>query len=110
MLNIGVLASHEGTTLQCIVDACAVGRIQGMFGAMSSMLYSPLANRETGVSVHLVDETYDTGRVVRQVRVPAEITDSVESLRFEFASLNAKSCANTRCHRHRRATTRGCRL
>ena len=29
MLKIGVLASHEGTTLQCILDACADGRIPG---------------------------------------------------------------------------------
>lgn len=29
MLRIGVLASHEGTTLQCILDACASGRIKG---------------------------------------------------------------------------------
>src|SRR5262245_22990859 len=29
MLNLGVLASHEGTTLQCILDACEAGRIRG---------------------------------------------------------------------------------
>ena len=29
MLRIGVLASHEGTTLQAIIDACADGRING---------------------------------------------------------------------------------
>ena len=29
MLRIGVLASHEGTTLQSIIDACAQGRING---------------------------------------------------------------------------------
>lgn len=29
MLRIGVLASHEGTTLQAIIDACAHGRING---------------------------------------------------------------------------------
>jgi phosphoribosylglycinamide formyltransferase-1 len=29
MLRIGVLASHEGTTLQSIIDACADGRING---------------------------------------------------------------------------------
>lgn len=29
MLRIGVLASHEGTTLQAIIDACAQGRIDG---------------------------------------------------------------------------------
>ena len=29
MLRIGVLASHEGTTLQSIIDACVEGRING---------------------------------------------------------------------------------
>jgi phosphoribosylglycinamide formyltransferase 1 len=29
MLRIGVLASHEGTTLQSIIDACRQGRING---------------------------------------------------------------------------------
>ncbi len=28
-MNIGVLASHEGTTLQAIIDACEAGRIAG---------------------------------------------------------------------------------
>jgi phosphoribosylglycinamide formyltransferase-1 len=30
MLRIGVLASHEGTTLQSIIDACAQERINGV--------------------------------------------------------------------------------
>jgi len=172
MLKIGVLASHEGTTLQCILDACAAGRIQGEVvvvvsnnggsGALSraraagvsahhlssvthptpdtldAAIMAALAgaqvdvvflagylkrlgpatlaafpgrvlnthpallprfggpgmfgdhvfeavlasgDSESGVSVHLVDENYDTGRVVRQVRVPVETTDSVESLK-----------------------------
>jgi phosphoribosylglycinamide formyltransferase-1 len=172
MLKIGVLASHEGTTLQCILDACAAGRIQGKVvvvisnngdsGALSrakaagipahhlSSVTHPTQDRldaaisaalsgaqvdvvflagylkrlgpatlaafngrvlnthpallprfggqgmfgdrvfeavlasgesESGVSVHLVDDNYDTGRVVRQVRVPVEITDSMESLK-----------------------------
>ena len=29
MLRIGGLASHEGTTLQSIIDACRQGRING---------------------------------------------------------------------------------
>jgi phosphoribosylglycinamide formyltransferase-1 len=29
LLTIGVRASHQGTTLQCILDACATERIQG---------------------------------------------------------------------------------
>jgi phosphoribosylglycinamide formyltransferase-1 len=36
MLRIGVLASHEGTTLQSIIDACADGRIKGQVVAVIS--------------------------------------------------------------------------
>jgi phosphoribosylglycinamide formyltransferase 1 len=172
MLKIGVLASHEGTTLQCIVDACAAGRIrgkvvvvisnngnsralsrakvagipvhhlsavthptqetldsaisgalaaaqadvvflagylkrlgpatlaafrgrvlnthpallpkfggQGMYGDRVFEAVLDAGESESGVSVHLVDDTYDTGPVIRQVRVPVEAGDSVESLK-----------------------------
>ena len=172
MLKIGVLASHEGTTLQCILDACADGRIpgmvvavisnngnaralsrakvagvpahhlssvthptqdtldaaivealtaaqadivflagylkrlgpatlaafrdrvlnthpallpkfggQGMFGDRVFEAVLDAGESESGVSVHLVDDTYDTGRVIRQVRVPVEAKDCVESLK-----------------------------
>jgi phosphoribosylglycinamide formyltransferase-1 len=36
MLRIGVLASHEGTTLQSIIDACAQARINGRVVAVIS--------------------------------------------------------------------------
>ena len=36
MLRIGVLASHAGTTLQSIIDACAQGRINGRVVAVIS--------------------------------------------------------------------------
>src|SRR5215831_16392762 len=36
MLRIGVLASHEGTTLQSIIDACAEERIDGRVVAVIS--------------------------------------------------------------------------
>jgi len=36
MLRIGVLASHEGTTLQSIIDACAEGRVNGRVVAVIS--------------------------------------------------------------------------
>jgi len=36
MLRIGVLASHEGTTLQSVIDACAQGRINGRVVAVIS--------------------------------------------------------------------------
>ena len=36
MMRIGVLASHEGTTLQSIIDACADARINGQVVAVIS--------------------------------------------------------------------------
>jgi phosphoribosylglycinamide formyltransferase-1 len=36
---------------------------------------------ESGVSIHLVDDNYDTGLVIRQVRVRVEAKDCVESLK-----------------------------
>jgi phosphoribosylglycinamide formyltransferase-1 len=36
---------------------------------------------ESGVSVHIVKASYDSGRVLRQVRVPVASSDSVHSLK-----------------------------
>jgi phosphoribosylglycinamide formyltransferase 1 len=41
-LRIGILASHEGTTLQAIIDACATGAIPGQVVAVISN------NRDSG--------------------------------------------------------------
>jgi phosphoribosylglycinamide formyltransferase 1 len=170
-MNIGVLASGEGTTLQAVLDACASGRLaarvsvvisnnasagalrrardacvparhlslataggsqaldqalaetlsefgtdwvllagymkrlgprtltrfagrilnthpallpefggQGMFGAHVHRAVLAAGRRTSGASVHWVDENYDTGAVIDQVRVPVESGDSVESL------------------------------
>ena len=35
-MNLGVLASHEGTTLQSLLDACACSRIQGRVAVVVS--------------------------------------------------------------------------
>jgi len=35
-MNVGVLASHEGTTLQALLDACSDGRIQGRVAVVVS--------------------------------------------------------------------------
>lgn len=186
MLKIGVLASHEGTTLQCILDACAAGRIrgqvvvvisnngnaralsrakvagiparhlssvthpdpvtldtairdalaaahadivflagylkrlgpatlaafrgrvlnthpallpkfggQGMFGDRVFEAVLDAGESESGVSVHLVDDTYDTGRVVRQVRVPVEAKDCVESLKARVREVEVEVVVQT---------------
>jgi phosphoribosylglycinamide formyltransferase-1 len=170
-MNIGVLASGEGTTLQAVLDACASGRLparvavvisnnatagalrraqgagvparhlsaatvggpqsldqalsetlhefaadwvllagymkrlgpatltrfagriinthpallpefggQGMFGANVHRAVLAAGRRTSGASVHWVDEDYDTGAVIAQVRVPVESGDSADSL------------------------------
>ncbi len=186
MLKIGVLASHEGTTLQCILDACADGRIAGAVvvvisnngssGALSraraagvpahhlSSVTHPTANAldaaitatlaerhvdvvflagylkhlgpsalaafpgrvlnthpallpkfggqgmfgdhvfeavlasgesESGVSVHLVEASYDTGRVLRQIRVPVAPTDTVQSLKSRVRECEREAVVQT---------------
>src|SRR6478736_4790229 len=172
MLRIGVLASHQGTTLQAIIDGCAQGCIngrvvvvisnnsgsgalrraaaagietfhlssmthssgdsldaaicgalqraradviflagymkrlgprtlaafpgrilnthpallpkfggQGMFGDRVFEAVIEAGEIESGVSIHIVDGGIDTGRVVRQCRVPVFAGDSSETLK-----------------------------
>ncbi len=171
MMNLAVLASHEGTTLQAVLDACADGRIparvavvisnnagsgalrrarlagvdtvhlseagQGSAGILDTVLRDTLVahgvelvllagymkrlgprtlaryagrvlnthpallpkfggrgmygmnvhravvaagEQTSGASIHLVDGEYDTGRVIAQVTVAVEPTDTPETL------------------------------
>lgn len=170
-MNFAVLASHEGTTLQAVLDACAEGRIparvaavlsnnsaagalrrarlagvpalhlsegtaggpaaldeailgtlqahavdvvlllgymkrlgpqtlagyagrvlnthpallpkfggRGMFGLNVHRAVVAAGETVSGASIHLVDGEYDTGKVIAQVSVPVEGTDSAETL------------------------------
>ena len=61
-MNVGVLASHEGTTLQTLLDACADGRIQGRVAVVVSNNGDSGAlrrARQAGVqAVHLSSKTH----------------------------------------------------
>jgi phosphoribosylglycinamide formyltransferase 1 len=174
-MNIGVLASHEGTTLQSLLDASASGRIQGrvavvvsnnsdsgalkrartagvqavhlsskthaepaaldaaikevlvaadvnvvflagymkrlgplvlsafggrilnthpallprfggpgMYGDRVFEAVLEAGDKESGVSIHLVDAEYDTGAIVRQCTVPVFQGDSLEDLKVRI--------------------------
>src|SRR5262245_53684892 len=65
MLRIGVLASHEGTTLQSIIDACAQGRINGRVVAVISNNSESGALRRAGAAgiatFHLSSFTHSSG-------------------------------------------------
>lgn len=85
-LRIGVLASHEGTTLQAILDACAAGRIfaevvtvisnNGGSGALRRA-------RAAGVTpVHLSSKTHP-----EPAALDAAIVDALEAARVEVVML-----------------------
>jgi folate-dependent phosphoribosylglycinamide formyltransferase PurN len=94
-MNLGVLASHEGTTLQSLLVAFAGGRIAGVFRwwsatmatlARCSRLAKPAFRQficpreaESGVSIHLVDPEYDTAlRYYRERFVAADNSHRAE--------------------------------
>lgn len=53
---------------------------KGMYGHF--VHEAVIANKETesGISIHYVDELYDHGQIIRQVKCPVELTDTPESL------------------------------
>jgi len=53
---------------------------EGMYGARVHEAVIASGEKETGVTVHLVDDDYDRGPIVAQWRVPVEKSDTAESL------------------------------
>jgi phosphoribosylglycinamide formyltransferase 1 len=80
-MNIGVLASHEGTTLQSLLDACADGRIAGHVAVVVSNNGDSGAlrrARHAGVqAVHLSGRTHEDpaalDAAIRDVLVAADV-------------------------------------
>ena len=53
---------------------------RGMYGSRVHEAVLAAKETESGASIHVVEEDYDTGRVVAQCRVPVLATDSAETL------------------------------
>ena len=53
---------------------------EGMYGARVHEAVIASGAKETGVTVHLVDDEYDRGPIVAQWRVPVEPSDTPDSL------------------------------
>jgi phosphoribosylglycinamide formyltransferase/phosphoribosylglycinamide formyltransferase-1 len=53
---------------------------EGMYGAKVHEAVIASGAKESGVTVHLVDDDYDRGPIVAQWRVPVEKSDTAESL------------------------------
>lgn len=53
---------------------------QGMYGRNVHEAVLAAGERETGVTIHLIDEAYDTGPILAQATVPVELGDTADSL------------------------------
>jgi phosphoribosylglycinamide formyltransferase/phosphoribosylglycinamide formyltransferase-1 len=53
---------------------------EGMYGARVHEAVIASGAKETGVTVHLVDDDYDRGPIVAQWRIPVDKSDTAESL------------------------------
>ena len=60
---------------------------EGMYGARVHEAVIESGAKESGVTVHLVDDEYDRGPIVAQWRVPVEPTDTAESLAARVLSV-----------------------
>jgi folate-dependent phosphoribosylglycinamide formyltransferase PurN len=89
-MNLGVLASHEGTTLQCLLDAFAGGRIPGRVSVVVSNNGDSGAlvkAREAGVqAVHLSSRTHRD-----PATLDAAIRDVLANLALEPRAFNDRA-------------------
>ena len=58
----------------------------GMYGDLVHEEVITQRDRESGITIHIVDEEYDHGPVVSQVRVLVNAEDTIDSLRNRIQS------------------------
>lgn len=68
---------------------------RGMYGDRVHEAVLAADDRETGVTVHLVEEDYDKGRILAQEKVPVEPDDTVNSLAARVLSVEHETYVNT---------------
>lgn len=60
---------------------------KGMYGHHVHEAVITNREKESGISIHYVDEIYDHGQIIRQVKCPVESTDTPESLAKKIQAL-----------------------
>jgi phosphoribosylglycinamide formyltransferase 1 len=74
------LAAFEGRILNIHPALLPAHGGQGMYGRRVHEAVIAAGERQSGASVHLVDEEYDHGEVIAQARVPVKPDDTAETL------------------------------
>lgn len=75
-----VLAAYRGRILNIHPALLPKYGGQGMYGHFVHEAVLKAGDKETGVTIHLVDEKYDHGKIIAQTRVLVEENDTVETL------------------------------
>ncbi len=53
---------------------------KGMYGRHVHQAVFNAKDKETGITIHMVDDAYDHGRTIAQKTLPVDVTDSVEDI------------------------------
>jgi len=80
LLHFPVPEGFEGRMLNIHPSLLPAYGGQGMYGERVHAAVLAAGERESGCTVHVVDDVYDHGPVVLQARVPVEPGDTVDSL------------------------------
>jgi phosphoribosylglycinamide formyltransferase-1 len=79
-LGPAVLAAYGGKVFNTHPALLPKHGGRGMYGRKVHEAVLAAKETESGASIHLVDDRYDTGRVIAQCRVPVLPTDTAETL------------------------------
>ncbi len=80
LVPAGVIAKYPGRILNIHPALLPAHGGPGMYGRRVHGAVLAAGDRESGATVHLVDEQYDHGPVLAQARVPVRPDDTVDSL------------------------------
>ena len=80
LVPAGVVAAYRGRIMNTHPSLLPAFGGKGMYGARVHRAVLASGARETGVTVHLVDEAYDRGPILAQSRVPVLQDDTAERL------------------------------
>jgi phosphoribosylglycinamide formyltransferase-1 len=101
----GVVAEYKGRILNVHPALLPKFGGQGMYGERVHQAVLDAGETESGATVHLVDEEYDTGAIIAQERVPVEPGDTVATLAARVLEAEHRLLADTvvECARKLRA-------
>ena len=80
LVPAGVVAAYRGRIMNTHPSLLPAFGGKGMYGERVHRAVLASGARETGVTIHLVDEAYDRGSILAQSRVPVREDDTPERL------------------------------